>query len=547
MQKATMKRIEDIVKSRFYIPLSFSVFVGLLMSRRWWQIVSPQVWDEDGTQVIFGFMTQGWLALFESVNGYSIVVPKIISMISLWVSFLHYPLVSTILAWIFIGLVGLAITIAPTKLHGKFLCALSVFIIPSNPEVFGLPLYTFWWASLLLFLVTLWDEKHPALGWRLCFTLLGGLSSPVIFLILPVLYFRAYQYRSLRSEYVIAIVATLIALIQISFLVKWPLGQIPSLNSMLLNVVPVFFGNFLIGNWTGHNLWIAGVGMIAIVTAWFIQARNSLSARILLFLLAGSIAMSVTRVDPSIIHPNNAGPRYFFFPFALMAWILVQSFYSLESKWHRGFITVIAMVALLNAAPAWSRRHDDLQWADHVRSCRLFHTYSIPVHFDGDRSLALHLRLLGQGCAEFLRRDLFASKNELEAPTFAYTMVEAELGGYKDKVELISNSMSGSDSQKSKLSGYQVIGSFNTSDADTGDVLLKLRRGDHILYRSGPSKGGQSVRIEGHREEFIEELPTAIDWVTLEFSNANLPAEFVVKIKDEGQAWGQWSAIAIRN
>src|ERR1035437_10473804 len=110
MQKATMKRIENIVKSRFYIPLTFSVFVGVLMSRRWWQIVSPQVWDEDGTQVIYGFMTQGYLAFFEPVNGYFIAVPKIISMISLWVSFLYYPLVSTILAWIFIASVGLAIT-----------------------------------------------------------------------------------------------------------------------------------------------------------------------------------------------------------------------------------------------------------------------------------------------------------------------------------------------------------------------------------------------------------------------------------------------------
>lgn len=33
----------------------------------------------------------------------------------------------------------------------------------------------------------------------------------------------------------------------------------------------------------------------------------------------------------------------------------------------------------------------------------------------------------------------------------------------------------------------------------------------------------------------------------LEFSNATLPAEFVVKIEDKGQGWGEWSVIAVRN
>ena len=187
------------------------------MTRRWCQIASPQVWDEDGTQIIYGFITHGWVELLQPVNGYLITVPKIISMISLRVSFLHYPVVSTILSWSFIVSVGLAIAISPAPIHGKFLCAAAAFMIPSDPEVFGLPLYTFWWAALLLFLVALWDEKRPTLGWRLCFLLLGGLSSPVIILVLPVLYFRVCLYRSLRSEYVIAFVATLIAVVQILF------------------------------------------------------------------------------------------------------------------------------------------------------------------------------------------------------------------------------------------------------------------------------------------------------------------------------------------
>jgi hypothetical protein len=69
-----MKTIEGIVKSRFYIPLLLAAFFCLLMTRRWSQIASPQVWAEDGTQTIYGFITHGWVALLQPVNGYLITV-----------------------------------------------------------------------------------------------------------------------------------------------------------------------------------------------------------------------------------------------------------------------------------------------------------------------------------------------------------------------------------------------------------------------------------------------------------------------------------------
>lgn len=134
--------------------------------------------------------------------------------------------------------------------------------------------------------------------------------------------------------------------------------------------------------------------------------------------------------------------------------------------------------------------------------------------------------------------------------TFAYNVLKEYTGDEElEYTELISSTMTGSDFQKSSLKDYRVIGSHITSDADTGEVLLKLRRGDHLFYRSGPGLSGQSLSIVGHEQEFIEQLPAANakDWVILEFSNANLPAEFSVKIKDEGHGWGEWSAIAIRN
>lgn len=559
-----MKWFVDFGKNRFYIPVLFSIFLGLLASRRWYQFISPQVWDEDGTpnpwqtgllsggSNIADYISHGWLAFFEPVNDYLITIPKLISAISLGLSISSYPIVSTIIAWLFIVAVGLSIALAPTKLRGRSLCAVAVFMIPSDPEVFGLPLYTFWWASLLLFLVVLWDERDSSLGWRLGFLLFGGLSSPVIILVLPILVFRAHWYRSSRSEQWVAFIATLVAAIQCFLIAKSSASGFPPLDSVLMNIVPTFFGKFLIGNWVDNKvwLWFAGLVLMGFVALWLLRARLNVATWVLVYLLVGSIVLTVARIDPSVIHPRLAGPRYFFFPFILMFWILIQDFFTIHSTWLRGLIQIVALIVVINAAPAWSRGHDDLRWKDHVLSCRLFPEYAIPIQFDGNKASTWFLYLSGKSCTGLLRRDILVSEKEIYAhPTFPFAILQVNGSNNSMRSQiptLVSSTMTGTDFQKSNLEGYRVIGSFSTSDADTGELLLKLRRGDHIRYRSGPGKSGQSLSILGYEQAFIMELPIAVDWVTLDFSNTQLPDEFIVKIKDEGQNWGEWSAVAIR-
>lgn len=481
----------------------------LLLSRRWCQIISPQVWDEDGTQIIHRFLAQGWASIFEPVNGYLVLTPKLISAFSLWISILYYPLISTVLSWAFIVSVGIAVAISPTRLAGKGLCAVAIFLIPSDPEVFGLPLYTFWWASLLLFLLPIWDESRPALGWRLCFLVLGGLSSPAVILVLPLLFFRAYLHRSLWQEILIASVATVIAGVQGHFVVTGSAGNIPHPDLRLLNIVPVYFGKFLVN--TNHNyvaLTIAGLGLIALVGAWFHQHRRSVDAWTLLFLLVGSIGLSVARNDPQL--PLSAAPRYFFFPWCLVSWILIQHFCTSRGPWSRFLVGIVAAIAVINAVPKWSRRHDDLHWAAHLRSCRLFSEYSIPVHYNGNRALAWHFTMSGKTCDEWLARDRLAAKRDIEVlPTYPYSvMYTADDGGAGARVEL-----SGTEAPGSEL------------------VRLKLKRGDHIRYRSGSGKSCARVEIEGFERDFMTDLPLAREWVTLDFSNCVLPAEFVVRMQ----------------
>lgn len=106
----------------------------------------------------------------------------------------------------------------------------------------------------------------------------------------------------------------------------------------------------------------------------------------------------------------------------------------------------------------------------------------------------------------------------------------------------------GTDYLNSKMEGMAVLGSRQLSDADTGAVTLNLRRGDKLLYRSGPTGGQQFVEVVGEPTTTTRTpLPVAPDWVQIDFSNPSLAAEFAVKFTDLGTGWGEWSAIAIQS
>lgn len=103
----------------------------------------------------------------------------------------------------------------------------------------------------------------------------------------------------------------------------------------------------------------------------------------------------------------------------------------------------------------------------------------------------------------------------------------------------------GMDSWKSDIRGMAIHGSFAHSDADVGAIVLQMKRGEKLLYRSGPTAGRQILEIEGDKAGPAV-LPVATEWVLLDFSSQQLPENFTVKFSDRGNGWGEWSAIALR-
>ncbi len=381
---------ERLPNRAFYYFLLFLLFFLLLYWRRSAQLLHPQVWDEDGTQIIPGLLVHGWKSLFYPVNGYLIFVPKLISAVSLSISGLYYPLISTILAWIFVVGVCMAISLSPIMLRGGPLLALFTLLVPCDPEVFGIPLYTFWWASLLLFLVALWDPKSTDLKWRLAFTVLGGLSSPMIFLLAPFLVLRVFLLKQKFREFTILITALFCCSAQTLAMLhaSAPLTVgLPNTHN-LKEILPKFIGGYLAGNFvrtTDHLIWIAAA-IFLVFLAWlspFVLRRPAYM--FLIALWCGAAYIIASRVDLSILQTRVSGPRYFFLPFVLLAWFLVSVLSEAERYGLKWFAAALLLASVLNMWPVRSRAQRDFHWAEQLANCGQADPFSMAISFDGQR------------------------------------------------------------------------------------------------------------------------------------------------------------------
>lgn len=525
------------MKRNLKLWILFILFLTLAISRRWEQLLYPNVWDEDGTIIIPGILNHGLISLFEPVNGYLIVIPKLISFLSLNISIYNYPFISSIISFILISAIAFAVAVCPTKLSGKILCASSLLLIPSDPEVFGLPLYTFWWASLLLSLLVLWDENDAKTGVRICFLLLGGLSSPVIIALLPVFYWRSYTYRRLWTEHLLSFLGTIIAVVQMFFVLDTHASTIPPFRS-LFYIVPAFFGNFVVGNiGSPEVILLFGLLIIFMMVAWFYDYKNhGMVLKILLvYLLFAGIALSVIRVDPAIIHPIKAGPRYFFYPFIFLFWIIIQIM--LTEKWYRFIAIPVYILVLCNVVPAYTRFHDDLDWKGHIVSSSFFEQYTFPVHYDGHKESAWNVMLYKKQYAMYQKNDLFFPESQLAYPIYPYTLisvdkVDSNRYAIKTNIKEMSSFCNNTDTNPNiPISGDWIE---YKSKAKNGIIILSLKRGDVIIFRNASSETDQTLEIIGYEKKFKKELPITPEWTFLEFTNSILPNQFEVKFKGTG-------------
>jgi hypothetical protein len=388
-------------------------FAFILFARRFAQMLDPQVWDEEGI-IISQTVAHGIFSFAEPINGYLLVLPRMLTFAAMLAPLRHYPRVATSLAWIVTVAILLLIALVPSRLRGRPLLAITALLVPSDAEVFGLSLYIFWWSSLLLYAAVFWEGDRRVAAWRSVAILIGGISSPAICLAVPLFFYNAiFRYRT-RAELLAACLAAACAVVQIVELLRTHSGNGFIAFASIVPITEKLIGGYFVWNLMSGDArnWIAlccGFFMIAFVaTASWREKQAREPMLMLAYLWLGACLLSVARVDPTIIDQALFGPRYFFLPFAMEAWILVQLLFA-RSTTLRSPAALLLIVAAFNALPVLSRAHADLGWTSSVDACAATPDqaiFPIPIEYDGQAASHWTLPLSGHQCRRLNRAGL---------------------------------------------------------------------------------------------------------------------------------------------
>lgn len=104
---------------------------------------------------------------------------------------------------------------------------------------------------------------------------------------------------------------------------------------------------------------------------------------------------------------NHTGPRYFFYSFVMMGWILIWMAAVARPLWQ-AVIGMAFIVTLVAAAPYIIRRSDAVDWRQNVLACaQASGPYDLPIHFAGSTGNMWKATVDASQCRALLEHSLF--------------------------------------------------------------------------------------------------------------------------------------------
>ncbi len=521
--------------------------IAVLASRRTTTLTAPYLWAEDGLDMVPQFVLRGWQSLLDPISGYMAFVPRLISYISLSATPAAYPLTSTLLSWIFMAACVAAIALAPTRLRARPWLALACLFVPSDPEVFGTSLYSFWWIGLLLMLLTMWEPGPRLFKSRLALIVVGGLSTPLTIMAAPLIALRALVMRT-REDVIIAAAAVICAAFQIREVLAVHTDTMATTLSWrtLLSVFDKFFGRYAWGIDTANQsqeVWLPllGIGLALLICVTLFRLADRWLAFCLLYLLGGAIVLSIMRVSVDIMGPTGGGPRYFFYPYVLLSWILIQGVATPGPRFARTLCGAALLLALINAAASgWHHPTDTFSLRREIQSCTHFDAYAMPIHKAGSRFDVFRGLYPRAVCRYLASRMVPVDENELQPFTWLHL---GHAMGSRQTPEIIGARPEGT-SAGAPPERYIMVGTFGAA-AETGTITIAARRGDLVLISSGAAAAAPRYEVRTATHTFTGALPICPEACTLAFTSDLLPEAFTVTLTDDSEAPGDWFALGI--
>ena len=450
----------------------------IVILRRQDQFTHPYVWVEDGTFTIPQLARHGLLSVFEPISGYCVLSSKLISAAAITLSFYYYPEVTCALNLVFTVLVVMAVAIAPTRLRWRWACALLVLFIPTDSECFGVSHYSIYWAGLLVVLTLLWNREGRSTAWRYGLAVLGGLSSPLVIGLLPLFWIRATTERT-RAEIRFAVLVTAVAAVQIVLYIttfEGRPGQFPEPRQVFVFLdknLGYFLAQSIASDYTlGFSLfllvWIGAGCVLA-----YPRKQHVLLLLTAAFLVGAG--MAAIRQDVEVIHPILGGPRYFFYPYILLFWILAWIAATSRRRTVKGVSVGMILLAVANSIPHFVRDHDPVDWRCHVDRCLASeYEVGIPLHSTGRAVDFWHLKLEPADCGKLVGAGFVGSPYRNDCPPKA--AIECVNGGGRCRtggaVDLILTAPGSRDMV------YQIGSSFGTGPIPVGRRRIPLDNDD---------------------------------------------------------------------
>lgn len=381
--------------------------------RRPEQLRRPYVWVEE-SEIIRNFLRDGWAGGLEPIQGYLVLPANVLVSLATAISFMDLPELMYVFALaVFVATVLLIIL--PESRWGdrttRSAMAASMALVPTNPEVFGVLLYSLWWTTLWPLIILGWRRDLWVL--RVPLLAVGALSSPAGGMLFAVFALAYVLHRRMRD-----LVSAAILLAGFAFQIILALGSTRAelldrdadprdVMQQALRAAGLFETRWLSpGNLDANFLLLAGVAFIAFVLV--AALRLSFFAKrhevLLLTVAAGTFTLLSSVPVPLVTDPAGGGPRYYFLPFVTFAWVLLALWRHADVDRLRTAAGVLLCISFLGLATTFSRGTEAttarLSWEDEVRKCAASTApiHQIPVYFDGSTKLFWTLDLSPAEC-----------------------------------------------------------------------------------------------------------------------------------------------------
>jgi len=400
------------VASRYWPILVLAGCLLIWFLRRPQQVWHPYVWAEESF-VVRHFLDGGWLEAVQPVQGYVILPTTLLLPLAASVSFVHLPVLMSLLA---AGVFALTVVIlvGPESRWGsrstRTLMAFAMVLCPVNPEVFGVLLYSFWWAALWPMIILGWKRD---LWWaRIPLLVVGALSSPAgAAMVVP--FAVSWWWNRRRADLVGAAILAAGAVVQlVSVLdsdrrdtVSTSAGRVLEQAAITLGLFPSPWLEPTGSRWDVSTLVgiVVGAALIAAVVE---SLRVGRAIEPLLLLLPVVIFTVLSSVPfPLVTSPGGDGPRYYFLPFVSLAWLLLNllrnSRLSRSTHLVAGVLLAAAAIGIASnfSRPAASTT-GRLDWRHELQRCAdsTLAGVKVPIYTDGSPRHLWALRMTPAEC-----------------------------------------------------------------------------------------------------------------------------------------------------